>query len=271
MTSLKLNATYYLYKILPDGKKVLQNDIFAFFNDIAFENGTFRKCFKGIIIDKNKRWVKTEDFPLGICVVKKYSNNITALANFPDLFSPIVSGQCASDFNKLIKIPNKINFVYPYWSVDILKKEISLIEPYLNGQFIKFSNNYGYENPDFSAYIPAFSHYSWIKYKGKMVINDVQGIFKDSKYYLTDPAIQSLESKFGGSDLGILGIIVFLANHEHNNICQNWKWIPKQFEPLLKFFKGKIIKRTTFRFEFGNNITKFNQLYLNLLKTVKFD
>lgn len=271
MTSLKLNATYYLYKILPDGKKVLQNDIFAFFNDTAFQNGAFRKCFKGMIIDKNKRWVKTKDFPLGLCVVKKYSNNLVALQNIQDLASPIVCCYCAADFNKLVKIPNKINFVCPYLSVDILKKEISLIEPYLNGEFIKFSNNYGYENPDFSAYIPAFSHYSWIKYKGRMVINDVQGIFKDSKYYLTDPAIQSIENKFGGSDLGVLGILVFLANHEHNNICNNWKWVPKQFEPFLKLFRGKIIKRTTFRFEFGNNVDKFNQLYLNMLKTIKFD
>lgn len=271
MLALKFNATCYLYKILDNGKQVLQNDIIAFFNDISISEGSFRKCYVGVILDKNKKWVKTNDFPLGKCVVKKYKDKSFCRDKITDMVSSILARQCAVDFNKIVNIPNKLTFVLPYMSVDILNKELAYVEPFLDGKFIKFSDNCGKENFNFSAYIPAFSHYSWIKYKGRMVINDIQGIFKDSKYYLTDPAVQSLELKYGNSDLGAMGIISFLANHEHNDICKNWKWVPKEFDPLLKLFKANSIRRTTFRFEVEKNLVKFTQLYANLLKYVKFN
>ena len=71
------------------------------------------------------------------------------------------------------------------------------IEPFLNGKYIKFSSNSGYENPDFDAYIPSFSHFTWIQSKWTRVVLDVQGIFKNGRYYLTDPACQSIDQKFG--------------------------------------------------------------------------
>ena len=92
------------------------------------------------------------------------------------------------------------------------------IEPYISGNYIKFSSNTGYENPDFDAFIPAFSHYTWIRSKGIRVVLDAQGVFKDGKYYLTDPACQSLDQKFGNSDLGAMGLCKFLLCHKHNDI-----------------------------------------------------
>ena len=34
-----------------------------------------------------------------------------------------------------------------------------VIEPFLDGDYIKFSSNTGYENPNFDAYIPSFYHF----------------------------------------------------------------------------------------------------------------
>ena len=195
-------------------------------------------------------------------------------------------------FNNLIKIPNKMNFVLPYaGSVHLLacfklfglikisnddaekylSKDMKVaIEPYLYGNYIKFSSNSGYENPDFDAYIPAFSHFTWIYSRGTRVVMDVQGVFKNGKYYLTDPACQSLEQKFGNSDLGAMGICKFISCHKHNNICENWQWIPKSFEGLLKAYNASSIKRTSFVFENWKNIEKFRPLYMNLLQHIRF-
>ena len=116
-------------------------------------------------------------------------------------------------FNNVIGIPNKLNFILPYaGSVHLLagfklfglfkvstnddsKKFLSpnmkvAIEPYLFGKYIKFSSNSGYENPDFDAFIPAFSHFTWIQSKGTSVVLDVQGVFRDGRYYLTDQLVR---------------------------------------------------------------------------------
>ena len=173
---IKLSATCYLYKILINGKKILQENIFALFNDVSFANGAFRNCYKGLIVNKDKGMVRTSDFPSGKCVIKKYMGGTNQFDIASDLKSAFISYFCALEFNKIIKIPNKMNFILPYMTMDILSKKFAYVEPFLEGEYIKFSSNTGYENSDFSAYIPAFSHYSWILYRGRKVILDVQGV-----------------------------------------------------------------------------------------------
>ena len=145
------------------------------------------------------------------------------------------------------------------------------IEPYISGNYIKFSSNTGYENPDFDAFIPAFSHYTWIRSKGTRVVLDAQGVFKDGKYYLTDPACQSLDQKFGNSDLGAMGLCKFLLCHKHNDICRNWTWIPNGFDGMLRAFKATSIKRTSFSFENRKNIITYLPIYLKLLNLIRFN
>ena len=98
------------------------------------------------------------------------------------------------------------------------------IEPFLDGIYIKFSSNIRYENPNLNAYIPNFSHFTCIRSKGRIVIIDVEGVFKNKKYYLTAPACQSLVQKFSSTDLGAMGLCKFLLYHKHNDICAKWKW-----------------------------------------------
>ena len=101
------------------------------------------------------------------------------------------------------------------------------IEPFLDGIQIKFSSNTRYENPNLNAYIPNFSHFTCIRSKGRIVVMDVQSIFKNKNYYLTDPACQSLVQKFSSTELGTMGLCKFLLCHKHNDICAKWK--SKQF------------------------------------------
>ena len=141
---------------------------------------------------------------------------------------------------------------------------------FLSGEYIKFSSNTGYENPDFDAYIPAFSHFTLVCSGGTKIILDVQGVFKNKKYYLTDTACQSLDGAFGNFDLGAMGLIKFLLSHKHNDLCKNWIWIPRQFEGILKQFNAASIKRTSFKFEYGKNIYMYKPIYLKLLQLINF-
>ena len=268
MNNIKLSLTCYLYKVLINGKKILQENVFALFNDVSFAKGTFRRCYLGVIVNKNKGMVTTTDFPSGKCVIKKYINENYTIDCVSDFKSTFISYSCALYFNKVINIPNKLNFVLPYMTMDILNKTFAYVEPYLEGEYTKFSSNTGYENPQFNAYIPAFSHYSWLLYKGRMVILDVQGVFRNQKYYLTDPAVQSVNREYGSSDLGAIGLIKFVLCHKHNDICKNWKWVPKQFDGLLHICNANSIRRTSFAFEHSKNIEKYTPIYLELLKYV---
>ena len=287
------NETNALFKILPSGT-VVYKYIHAEFEEKFFAQGSFRYCYRGKIKNSEGDDASTIDFPSGKCVVKVYKDGTYTQDYIIDFVGSQYAHNEAVLFNQIINIPNKLNFVLPYaGSVNILagfklfglfkvstsdesKKYLSpdmkvAIEPYLAGTYIKFSSNTGYENPDFNAYIPAFSHFTWVHSRGTRVVMDVQGIFSNKRYYLTDPACQSLDQQFGNSDLGAMGLIKFLLCHRHNDICQNWKWIPMQFEGLLKAFNANSIKRTSFSFEHSKNIQKYTPIYINLLKLINFD
>ena len=287
------NETKYLYKILPNGQTV-STSIYAEFETKSFDSGAFRYCYRGKIKDRDKDEITTDDFPSGECVVKVYKDHLYTQDYYIDFITSQYAHEQALLFNKIIGIPNKLNFVLPYaGSVHLLacfklfglfkistnkdsKKFLSpnmkvAIEPYLRGNYIKFSSNSGYENPAFDATIPAFSHFTWIYSRGTKVVLDVQGVIKNSKYYLTDPACQSLEQKFGNSDLGAMGLCKFILCHKHNDYCKNWKWVPKSFDGLLKNYNASSIKRTSFSFENRKNIEKYKPIYYYLLKSINFD
>ena len=287
------NETKCLYKLLPGGGIIKQN-IYSEFEEKPFAEGSFRYCFKGKIKDFEGDEITTDDFRSGESVVKVYKDERNTQDYVIDFIGSQYAYEEAKLYNQIIQIPNKLNFILPYGgSVHILacfklfgvfnvstnddaKKYLSpdmkvAIEPFLDDEYIKFSSNTGYENPDFDAYIPSFSHFTWINSKGRRVVMDVQGVFTNGKYYLTDPACQSIEQKFGNSDLGAMGLIKFLLCHKHNNICRNWQWIPDKFNEILKVFNASSIKRTSFSFEHQKNIKKYRPIYNKILKSVNFD
>lgn len=55
------------------------------------------------------------------------------------------------------------------------------IDTFIKGKYEKFNSNTGYENPLFKNTIPAFSHFTWLNSKGKVVVMDVQGIHNKKK------------------------------------------------------------------------------------------
>ncbi|XP_033636051.1 eukaryotic elongation factor 2 kinase-like [Asterias rubens] len=111
-------------------------------------------------------------------------------------------------------------------SAEMVPKGASIaIEEYLRGEFTKFNSNSSYVNHDVGAYGPgAFSHYTYHKSRGTLLISDIQWIRQADGYHFTDPAVQSVEgvSSYGATDLGVFGIIKFFQNHHCNDLCRGF-------------------------------------------------
>jgi len=284
------NSTNFLFRF--SNNSLIKTRIYANFEKESFANGTFRYCYKGDILDLDDDNIKTPDFPSGKCVVKVYKSNVCQEDFYLDFKNSNFAYQCALEFNNIIG-ENKLFFVLPYGgSVKMLAgfklfglfnikdddnkkfiKEDSLvaIEPFISGEYIKFSSNSGYENQNFNRFIPAFMHYSWIKSRGRIVVSDVQGVFTGKHYILTDPACQSITNEFGSSDLGAMGLCKFIVCHRHNDYCKNWIWVPPQLNGILASVNANSIKRTSFNFEFGKNAEKYIPIYNYILSLIKFN
>ena len=270
--------TNNLFKIIKnyDSIKQIKQDIYALLIK-KIESGTFRDCYKGQIKDKFGNSTTTNDFPSGECVVKIYKDLRYAQDFLKDFESSIIAKEQALLFNNKIGIPNKINYILPYaTSIDINgTKETISVEPFLEGNFKKFYNNDGMEieqenGKKFTTYSSAYSHFTWLNFRGRKVVTDLQGIFKNGKYYLTDPACQSLEQKYGNSDLGAQGIIKFLLYHKCSDACEKWPILNiKLLKKYLTDNEAASIKATKYSFEMTKN-EKYRPIYENLLAEFNF-
>jgi len=97
-----------------------------------------------------------------------------------------------------------------------------LVEPMIEGAFVKFNSNSGHSNGD--KVMAALSHFSYHHTNGQELLCDLQGGRYADCYVLTDPVIMSLDRKYGPTDLGERGISNFFAHHRCSELCQpNWR------------------------------------------------
>ena len=96
-----------------------------------------------------------------------------------------------------------------------------LIEPYINGEYIKFNSNTGFATESHRK-MQALSHFSYQYSGGLQLLCDLQGGRYDDYWILTDPVICSTQRSFGPTDLGPSGIDNFFAHHECNKYCRGW-------------------------------------------------
>eukprot|EP00117_Sycon_ciliatum_P020060 scpid33183/ scgid3183/ Alpha-protein kinase vwkA; von Willebrand factor A alpha-kinase len=90
--------------------------------------------------------------------------------------------------------------------------------------FIKFNSNGLYVRKDKTALndlVQAFSHWTWVASKKRMLVVDLQGAIIGRKLYLTDPVIHSKDLlRFGhGGNHGSSGMISFFKSHKCNDVC----------------------------------------------------
>jgi hypothetical protein len=102
------------------------------------------------------------------------------------------------------------------------EKEIYLMDEFLDGEYMKFTNNEFAKFGDHYDLIE-FSHWTYERTCKKMMVVDLQGLEKETKkvYQLTDPAIHSVDRKFGKTDFGPTGFNRFMLTHIED--CPNKK------------------------------------------------
>eukprot|EP00929_Paragymnodinium_shiwhaense_P096690 TRINITY_DN58383_c0_g1_i1.p1 TRINITY_DN58383_c0_g1~~TRINITY_DN58383_c0_g1_i1.p1 ORF type:complete len:751 (-),score=71.20 TRINITY_DN58383_c0_g1_i1:357-2609(-) len=94
-------------------------------------------------------------------------------------------------------------------------------ERHLPGVFVKWVGNHGFINRvDNASVLEALAHYSYQLSNRKLMLADLQGVYKDGKYWLTDPQLLSHDKRFGRADLGHEGMNSFLEQHSCNEHCR---------------------------------------------------
>ncbi|XP_038062565.1 myosin heavy chain kinase B-like [Patiria miniata] len=179
-------------------------DGYVEFEDQLYAEGTFRRVYRGRFH--------------GDVVVKVYKEPYSLyLEEYAWKADDRVFKQTeemVQKFNdKYINTSKPIEFVRPEFaqirsSSNIPKNAIVVVERYLEGDFVKFSNNTGYVRPGAEITPAAFSHFTYDVTNGEILVCDLQGVNNGTRYTFTDPAIHSAGKEmhlYGPSDLGKIG------------------------------------------------------------------
>ena len=229
-------------------------DCVATFEEVHFAEGRFRKAYKGHWTTPEKNGQK--------CVIKRMKSGCVWAASGWDSTLKVYNraGKIAKQFNES-NYPICFTSIGKYVVQDSYPTEYVVAEDYLEGEFIKWCNNYGYISPKAKSEhitMPAFVHWSWLHTKGQEMVCDLQGTRDGSGYHLTDPVILSLNNTYGETDMGIEGMAMFFMNHECNDICRGWgrpEWesfggkIPGETLAACQLMQSQVNNATSYRFE----------------------
>ena len=197
----------------------------ATFMPNSFAEGRFRRAYKGeytspphmrgkeIVVKELKAshtW-KATDWDGTVKIHTKASelargfNAVSSGTNYPIRFTDIDIFQVTSrsDPNRTPKVGERV-----------------IVEDYIRGDFKKWCNNYGFISNE-SQSMPAFMHWSWVHTGGELMVSDLQGVWTDDDFILTDPAIISLNNSYGQTDTGAEGMLMFFYNHKCNRFCES--------------------------------------------------
>ncbi len=193
------------------------------FSSQPFAEGTCQYAYRGKLLSPGNMDV----------VVKKFKDEF---ANYRQdwRFSVNTSKKAeelARKFNVTTGTNRPIHFNIPFpmkrndSPLSLFYQEWVVVEPYIPGVFKKWLSNAGWVNTEeITTSLPAFTHWTWVETGGQLIVCDLQGV-KDVNgvpgYTLTDPAINSLTSSYGITDLGPGGIGQFFTTHTCNDICRN--------------------------------------------------
>lgn len=99
-------------------------------------------------------------------------------------------------------------------------ESVYAIEPFLEGNFVRYSDNVGRLSDDFvyDPVVHAFSHFTYQFTSSTLIVVDLQGVGQ----ILTDPALHSYDPRplHTTTNLGEDGINHYFATHVCNEVCQ---------------------------------------------------
>lgn len=193
-----------------------------------FAEGRFRRAYMGTW--QSPAWKKGQR-----CVVKELKDNFTWKPSDWDTTKMIQeeAQEMANGFNAF----SRTNYPIKFTEMDVMQVvsngypaatlrvgEYVIVEEYINGNFKKWCNNYGFiseEAEKTAISMPAFMHWSWWQNDGQMMIADLQGVKQQNGYLLTDPVILSDDNQYGCTDMGVEGMAMFFIKHRCNSLCEN--------------------------------------------------
>jgi len=256
----------FIYEV-DENYNTKKTNYYATFKFNHFDQGAFRYCYIGNVKNIDNQNSNQNFFPTGKCVVKVFKDRTYGELDIKnDLGNIFYSQKISKIFNSQNLSNKKLIFVDNYLAsfkenafIDFGKRtfnedEWMIIEPYIEGKYEKFVSNNGWTKENIEKTIPLFMHWNWVYSKGEKLVSDIQGVKKDYIYELTDPAVQSIYREYGGTDLGIEGLIYFLSEHKHNELCQSLPWPNDEEIKKIKEAKRCLIKKrgTSYTFELKN-------------------
>mmetsp|Transcript_18567 Transcript_18567/g.45988 ORF Transcript_18567/g.45988 Transcript_18567/m.45988 type:complete len:294 (+) Transcript_18567:211-1092(+) len=201
--------------------------------------GAFRECYQGIYVGGNR------------------NKQVAACKRFKSQYARIENEFFAQDFqiaDKTIDMAESWNEICTYGKEIMVSRGTVhtkggrkyMVEPLIR-DYDKFTSNSGWigNTSDWKVRcMEAFTHYTYHKTGGQMIVCDIQGRYRHNRYSkaksrleLGDPAICSRSRRYGPTDLGEKGIESFFANHCCNEFCES-SWsrprTPSQWFPLSK-------------------------------------
>ena len=204
------------------------------FESVPFAQGRFRRAYMGTYTGPPERVGRK-------CVVKDLKDTFTWNPSDWNTTMEVhrEAQGLAAGFNTYINIPGLITFTNaevqqvsrnPNPLRRPMVNEYVVVEDYIPGQFKKWLNNYGHVSPEvsYAKAMPAFAHWSWWYTGGEKMIADLQGVRlvngQATIYTLTDPVLMSGSvdgRRYGCTDTGVEGIVMFFFNHQCNEYCNN--------------------------------------------------
>ena len=212
MGGTQSNETKFLLEIQDLYEDIEQLQLFARFEEHPFAHGVSRWAYRGKLLDTDEQ---PATHPPMFCdsdvVVKVFKQDFAVSIGswIDDYLNSFISSKCAARWNTFrptnkpiefmarpnpsfrpltLKIPllaemDKrvgkkvlgIKFTPDEVKQCIKKNEWVALEPFIHGQYQKFTSNSGWVGDDIGATVPAFMHFSWIDSHGSYVVSDIQG------------------------------------------------------------------------------------------------
>lgn len=144
-----------------------------------------------------------------------------------DMRAQVLCKAFALEFNSFLRADYTVDFIVATGWQDKSKgatpNSYISIEPFIEGEYVKYNNNAGHVREDssdpFNAAAQAFSHFTFERSFGYFMVTDLQGV----GHSLTDPAIQAKDPerfKLSPTNHGVDGFKFFFATHECNSVCR---------------------------------------------------
>lgn len=166
---------------------------------------------------------------------KRYREQREPLQYMDDVVSQMQAGLYVNHFNQELssfKSDLRIHFLTAaymllYDSEGKVEDWVN-IEPFVDGEFLKLTNNYDFCEPRGKKVSTSFTHFTYVKSGGKLMVSDLQGWLPtgtQNLIYLTDPQFHTDSGDSSPFDFGQDGMKVFfdVVHPQCNEICKTLK------------------------------------------------